>query len=134
MNQMEEANKTSDTSDNIKKERMVAALEKSLGIVTNAAKAVGISRNTHYRWMKEDTDYKKSVNDLDNVALDFAESKLHESIFEGNIAAIIFFLKTKGKVRGYIERQELDIKTDKPDLSGLTTEELMALASNEDNG
>ena len=38
---------------------------------------------------------------------DFAESELMKLIKDGNVAATIFFLKTQGKARGYIERQEV---------------------------
>ena len=93
--------------NDITKKAMLEALEKSLGVVTSACKAVGISRETHYRWMREDSSYKESVDDLANVALDFAESQLHQQIKGGNPTATIFYLKTKGKNRGYIERQEI---------------------------
>lgn len=85
---------------------MIDALEKSLGIVTTACRSCGISRNTHYTWMKDDEDYKKAVDSIADIALDFAESKLHGQIKNGDTTATIFFLKTKGKRRGYVERQE----------------------------
>lgn len=85
---------------------MLEALEKAFGIVTAACKAAGINRDTHYRWLKEDADYKDAVNELANVSLDFAENALLKKIQEGETTAIIFYLKTKGKQRGYIERQE----------------------------
>ena len=90
------------------KKAMLDALEKSLGVVTAACKAVGIGRTTHYLWMQEDPDYKKAVEELGDVAIDFAESQLHKQIKEGNSTATIFFLKTKGKKRGYVERQEIE--------------------------
>jgi len=99
------------TTTDIKKGQMLEALEKSLGIVTTATKAAGISRETHYRWMKEDPEYKEKVDSIGDIALDFAESQLHKQIREGNSTATIFFLKTKGKNRGYIERQEVQQKT-----------------------
>ena len=68
---------------------------------------VGIDRQTHYNWLKDDADYKAKVEALDDVVLDFAESKLHQSINNGSDTATIFFLKTKGKKRGYIEKQEI---------------------------
>ena len=40
------------------------------------------------------------------VALDMAESQLHKQILGGNTSATIFYLKTKGKNRGYVERHE----------------------------
>lgn len=91
------------------KKAMIEALEKSLGVVSQAAKIAGIDRSSHYRWMEEDEDYKKAVNDISDVALDFAESKLHKQIEKGDTTATIFFLKTKGKKRGYIERHETEI-------------------------
>jgi hypothetical protein len=87
---------------------MLDALEKSLGVVTSACKSVDIARETHYRWTREDPEYKAAVDSIADVAIDFAESQLHKQIKEGNSTATIFFLKTKGKKRGYVERQEID--------------------------
>jgi len=102
------------TKTDTNKNAMLQALEKSLGVVTSACKAVGISRETHYRWLKEDDVYKQAVLDLENITLDFAESQLHQQILDGNTTATIFFLKTKGKKRGYIERQEIEVQEKKP--------------------
>ena len=96
------------TKVNIHKKAMLKALEKSLGVVTLAAKEVGIDRTMHYRWMNEDSEYRKAVDDIADVALDFAESMLHKQIQDKDTTATIFFLKTKGKKRGYVERQEID--------------------------
>jgi hypothetical protein len=90
------------------KKAMLDALEKSLGVVTSACKTVGIGRTTHYLWMDSDPEYKSAVDSIADVAIDFAESQLHKQIKEGNSTATIFFLKTKGKKRGYVERQEID--------------------------
>ena len=84
------------------KKAMLEALEKSLGVVTSACKSVGIGRTTHYMWLKEDEIYKQKVESIEDIALDFAESQLHKQIRDGNTAGTIFYLKTKGKKRGYI--------------------------------
>jgi len=97
------------TTTDTKKRLMIQALEKSLGIVTTACKSVDIARSTHYEWMEEDPQYKKAVEDIANIALDFAESKLHKNIGDADTTAIIFYLKTKGKSRGYIEKTETDL-------------------------
>lgn len=89
------------------KKAMLEALEKSLGVVTSACKSVGIGRTTHYLWMDNDPEYRRAVQDVENVAIDFAESQLHQQIKGGNPTSIIFYLKTKGKKRGYVERQEI---------------------------
>ena len=88
---------------------MLEALEKTLGVVTSACKLVNITRETHYRWLKEDEAYKLAVKSIDDVAIDFAESQLHKQIGKGRTQATIFYLKTKGKKRGYVEKQELDV-------------------------
>lgn len=89
------------------KKALLDALEKSLGVVTTACKKVGIGRTTYYDWYNTDKEFKKQVDDLQNVALDFAESQLHRQIAENSTSATIFYLKTKGKKRGYVERQEI---------------------------
>jgi hypothetical protein len=97
------------TKTDILKRSLLEALEKSLGIVTSACKSAGCSRETFYKYCKEDDDFKRDVDELANVALDFAESQLHKQIRDGIPSSTIFYLKTKGKSRGYIEKQELDI-------------------------
>ncbi len=88
---------------------MVEALKKTLGIVTSACKIVGIDNQTHYAWLKQDEDYKTQVEEIKNMALDFAESKLHEIINQNNPTGIIFYLKCKGKDRGYIDIPEIKL-------------------------
>jgi transposase-like protein len=98
-------------SNILKKEALIDAMEKSLGIVTKACKAVDVQRSTYYKWLKEDEEFKKAIDSIQDVALDFVESKLHEQIKDNNTPATIFYLKTKGKGRGYIERSEVDHTT-----------------------
>tara|TARA_R110002126_G_scaffold91137_1_gene216997 strand:+ start:120 stop:533 length:414 start_codon:yes stop_codon:yes gene_type:complete len=125
---MAKVNKTVHT-----KKRVIEALEKSLGVITTACKIADISRTQFYNWLKDDEDFAKKVLDIENVTLDFVESQLHKQIKENSTAATIFFLKTKGKKRGYIERQEIDHTTQGEaigssiDLSKLSTEVLLAL-------
>lgn len=95
-----------DKIDDIKK-KLLQALEDHHGIVTNACKAVNVGRSTFYKWINEDEEFKKAVDDVQDVAIDFVESKLFQQIDEGNPTSTIFYLKTKAKKRGYIERQEI---------------------------
>ncbi len=97
-----------------KKVAMIQALTKSLGVVKMACESVGISRQTHYNWVKDDEAYKQACDNLPEVVLDFAEHHLHKLISQGNPAATIFLLKTKGKRRGYVERQEIEVAEKKP--------------------
>src|SRR5579872_5678079 len=95
------------TKTNILKKQMLAALVKSLGVVSKACKTAKIDRSTHYDWLKKDAKYAQEVKAIEDIAIDFAESSLHTRIRKGDTAATIFYLKTKGKGRGYVERQEL---------------------------
>tara|TARA_R110000803_G_scaffold35719_3_gene77108 strand:+ start:256 stop:615 length:360 start_codon:yes stop_codon:yes gene_type:complete len=96
-----------DKSRHIKKESLLKALEQSLGVVTVACKKSDVPRSTYYKWLNEDAEFAAEVKDIENVALDFAESQLHKQISDNSTTATIFYLKTKGKKRGYIERQEI---------------------------
>ena len=102
-----------DKSDTRKKQ-LIEALERSLGVVTTACKQVNVARSTYYKWMDEDKEFKREVDDIANIAIDFAESQLHKQIRDGNTSATIFYLKTKGKARGYVERQEIEMAEKRP--------------------
>ena len=108
------------------KKALLEALESSLGVVTSACKKVGVGRTTFYNYVNADEEFAKQVKDIENIALDFAESQLHQQIKSGNPTSTIFYLKTKGKKRGYIERMETENTNKNLDLSNLTDEELEA--------
>lgn len=111
------------------KSKILEALEASNGIVTTACKSVDCPRSTYYNYYNTDPEFKAAVDEIQEVAIDFVESKLMEKIngvkIGGKIhsddeeerpvydlppsdTAIIFYLKTKGKKRGYVERTEVD--------------------------
>lgn len=87
-----------------KKRRMLECLADSKGIVTVACKNASIERKTHYQWLKKDAKYLEAVTDIQNVAIDYVEGKLFECIDKLKEASIIFFLKTRGRERGYSEQ------------------------------
>ena len=108
------------------KKALLSALETYHGIIKDACRKVGISRQTYYDWLKSDPEFKAEAEDIGEDAIDFVEGKLFEKIngvtigksVEGIVVtydqppsdtAIIFYLKTKGKKRGYIERTETDM-------------------------
>lgn len=103
---------------------MLTALKENYGRVTRSCEAVDIARQTHYNWLKDDPEYKEAVEAIDEAAIDHVESKLfdlidgaeREVVTESgivtlkeapNATACIFYLKTKGKKRGYVERNEI---------------------------
>ncbi len=94
-----------------KKIQFLKAFESSLGNISASCNAVGISRVTYYRWM-ENKSFAEKVNAILDTNLDLAESKLMKNILEGKEASVFFFLKTKGKNRGYVEQIDTRIQVD----------------------
>jgi hypothetical protein len=92
---------------NNNKKIFLQALAEHRGIVTKACNATGISRTQVYKWRDEDTTFVDQINEVQQIVLDFAEDKLFEHIGNDNVPSLIFFLKCRGKERGYVERQEI---------------------------
>lgn len=88
-------------------EQIANALEKKAGNVTEAAKALKVTRQGLHKRIAADEELQELVVHLRESLLDVAESQLLKQVKKGNIAAIIFTLKTQGKSRGYVERQEI---------------------------
>ena len=87
----------------LRKAGLLEALKKSRGIVSTACVCAGVARRTFYIWMDNDQDFRRSVEDINEESVDYVESKLMEKIDAGAERSIIFFLKTRGKGRGYRE-------------------------------
>lgn len=92
-----------------RKELFLKIFEKKACNVSSTCKAMGITRQTYYRWL-EDEDFKTEVENVRESIIDMAETKLLSHINDGDVTSLIFFLKTKGKKRGYIERMEAEVK------------------------
>ena len=92
--------------DKIKK-LLLEALERHLGIITYACKEIGVERNRYYHYYKTDPDFKKAADDINEIVLDFVENQLITKIREGSERSIMFYMKYKGKTRGYENKVEL---------------------------
>jgi len=86
--------------------QVLKAVDGSGGLVTTIANRLGCSRMTVYNYMKKYATVADAIQEEREGLLDMAESELLKQIRGGNMTAIIFFLKTQGKARGYVERQE----------------------------
>jgi hypothetical protein len=89
-----------------KMKEFLEAYDRSLGNVSTACRAVGITRRTFYNWKNGNEVFRQSIEELDAYNLDFAETMLMKHIREGDTTSLIFYLKTKGRERGYVERVE----------------------------
>lgn len=70
---------------------------KKTPIVQIACEKTGTGRTTYYRWRKEDQEFEKeadiALKEGKSLVNDVAESQLLGAIREGNMTAIIFWLK-----------------------------------------
>jgi hypothetical protein len=107
------------------KEKLLNALVLSLGVVTTACKKAKLSRDTFYTYYNEDKEFARLADETKDIALDTVESELFKQIKRGSVPATIFFLKTKGQERGYIEKKQIeDVTPRRPDLSEMSTDEI----------
>lgn len=101
-----------------KKKQFIEALEFNLGHFTNACRSINVNKSSVYDWLKEDDEFKKAVKDVDVQLCEMVESELYKKIKNGDTQAIIFFLKTKGKKRGWAENKNINVKHIKVNIAG----------------
>ena len=93
-----------------KKEEVLEALNETLGIISSACKKVNISRDVFYKWYNSEPWFKEEADRIQAEQIDFVESKLIECINDKDHTAIIFYLKTKGRNRGWKEVNDINIQ------------------------
>lgn len=89
-------------------EQIIEALEKNGGFVSTTAEALNVTPQAIYKRIKSSKRLRQALTDIETKHLDFAESKLLKKIKNDDLGAICFYLKCKGKDRGYVERQQLE--------------------------
>lgn len=109
-----------------KKQRLfIEAFSKNAANISRACTAVGITRRTYYNWLENNDEFASIIDDINESQIDQAESLLKVRMNDGDTTALIFFLKTKGKSRGYVERvEQLSISKVQDDIKKMTDEEL----------
>lgn len=93
----------------ISKEAFIIAYKENFGNITIACESAGVGRGQYKSWCDKDPEFRQRLAEIEpeEIMLDFGEHKLMERIARGDTLATMFLLKTKGKRRGYIERQEV---------------------------
>lgn len=90
-----------------KKALFLKAFARSRGIIAPACRAISMTRQIYYKWLEDDPSFAEAVEAIRQEQIDTVESALLNKIDDGDTTAVIFYLKTKGKERGYSERTEL---------------------------
>lgn len=98
------------------------ALHKSGGFVSQAAKGLNVTASNVYARIKKSARLQEVKREIDESYLDVAEHRLIKEIGEGNLGAICFYLKCKGKQRGYVEKQQIEMNQQGPIVIETTAE------------
>lgn len=95
-----------------KRKALLRALHQTGGNISEACKMCDVSRRMYDYYRREYPEFDVRVEEIFDAQIDFVESKLMEQIANGNASSTQFFLKTKGRSRGYAEKTEHSEKRD----------------------
>ena len=93
--------------EQFKSDEIIKALKETKGMVYLAAERLGCNRKTIERRAETVAAVKDVIDNYRGRRIDIAELKLENALTNGEPWAIQFTLKTIGKSRGYVERQEV---------------------------
>lgn len=89
-----------------KPQQVIDALTAARGMRSLAARALGCTYRTVQRYINEYPEVAQAEVDAHEFMLDTIELKAYDRAMKDDTTMIIFLLKTQGKKRGYVERQE----------------------------
>lgn len=120
---------TSKRPSRVSRAQYIEAIHDARGFLTAAADSLGVTVSAIYKARDRDPEIRQAIWEARERTADFAEAALLKLIREGNPTGIIFYLKTQGRARGYVERTEQHLTLHKP-LSEMTDDELDDLEQN----
>lgn len=89
------------------KDQIATALTRTKGMITLAAQSLGCDPTTVRNYLARYPELQTVLSDERERMTDMTELKLYEAIQNREGWAITLYLKTQGKSRGYVERQEI---------------------------
>jgi hypothetical protein len=92
-----------------RKSEFLKALDENIGIATTVCIKHGITRDTYYRWLRSDPDFAEKVQAIKDRGVDFAEDMLMSKVVAGDLQAVMFFLRSQGKHRGWNDKVDINV-------------------------
>ncbi len=87
--------------------QFITAIPGTGGIISTIAKRVGCDWDTAKKYVTEYPSISRAyINECESI-LDMGETSLYQSVRDREAWAVKYLLSTKGKKRGYVERQEI---------------------------
>lgn len=94
----------------LRKAAMLKELVANHGRVGDACQKVGISRMTYSTWVREDPEFAREIDAMEETVNDWYEDAFKKLVKEGNPQAVIHSAKTRLRHRGYGEKLEVEAK------------------------
>ncbi len=90
------------------KRELLDAMQQNGGFAYASAKLIGVPYSTVHYWMHNDPGFMKEYEEIKGRLLDRMEQELIQRAMNNKDrdACLLFYLKTQGKHRGYVERTE----------------------------
>lgn len=85
----------------LKKAKFLEALKECKGLIYLACSMANVGRTTVFLWRKEDANFEEAIKQVQEMVIDVVEHKLLSKIDDGDTDAMKFFLRSRGKDRGY---------------------------------
>lgn len=110
-----------------KKLKAITLLSESFFNVSWVCKQIDIQRRSLNRWRENDPEFQRACSDIQEEIYDEAEVLLQKKMRENDTASLIFFLKTKVKGRGYVEKREIEHSGESVKINVIIPEEVKQL-------
>ena len=91
-------------------DQFIMAIPGTGGIISAIARKVGCGWHTAARYIDQHATVKQAYDDECERVLDLAETKTIKAIEDGDLQMVRYYLSTKGRKRGYVERTEQEVK------------------------
>lgn len=91
----------------IKKNDLEKAIKEKAGLITFIASGLNVTRDAVYKAI-ERYKLEGKLDEARDSTLDLAESQLFNALRDGDKQSVQFYLKTIGRKRGYVEKQEVE--------------------------
>lgn len=97
-------------TETLNREELINEIWKQKGKVSLVARSLGVATRTIYNYATRYATVQKAIDDarldFDEFLCDTAEVGLQKATIDREAWAVKYVLSTKGKDRGYVERQE----------------------------
>jgi hypothetical protein len=103
-------------------EEVISAIEHSRGLLSHAARRLGCTYRALCLYAQRSPRVREALETQRGLLLDYCELQLYAAIRRGEAWAVCLCLRTLGRARGYVVRQETTTLREEEGLAGLLRE------------